>query len=450
MPIKKIIPLVFAFLIMGKLNAQTPVTLQQTLEYALKNSEVLKQARIDIEDVHQKVIETRAAALPQINFNSTATGNIIGQQFVFPAEALGGNPGEFMTIKAGQTWNAMSQVQLSQQLFNQQVFTGLKAAKSSVEYYRLAEQVSEENVIQQVAANFYQVIITREKIKVIDANVQRVITLEKMIRGQFENGLARKIDLDRVLVNKGNLQAQRLELINAVSQQENLLKYYMGMPVDTDITLVNEPIENLEILMPATITTEPLDAKSLPSYQVLSKQQELLSFQRQATIAEGYPTLSLGANYTYNTQSDQFNLYTKKALNYDVSAVNLTLRIPLFDGFSRKARTRQTEFQILKGQEELSKTNNRLQMNYNNAKNQIANSLEAINAQKANKELAEEVFLSASNNYKNGLASLTDLLDAESGLVTAQNSYNESLLNFKIAEIELIKSKGDIKSLLDQ
>jgi len=222
------------------------------------------------------------------------------------------------------------------------------------------------------------------------------------------------------------------------------------MPVDTGITLLNEPIENLEILMPATITTEPLDAKSLPSYQVLSKQQELLSFQRQATIAEGYPTLSLGANYTYNTQSDQFNLYTKNALNYDVSAVNLTLRIPLFDGFSRKARTRQTEFQILKGQEELSKTNNRLQMNYNNAKNQIANSLEAINAQKANKELAEEVFLSASNNYKNGLASLTDLLDAESGLVTAQNSYNESLLNFKIAEIELIKSKGDIKSLLDQ
>lgn len=98
----------------------------------------------------------------------------------------------------------------------------------------------------------------------------------------------------------------------------------------------------------------------------------------------------------------------------------------------------------------MNQTNNGLQMNYDNAKKQIANSLEAINAQKANKELAEEVFFSTRNNYKNGLASLTDLLNAESELVTAQNSYNEAILNFKVAEIELIKSKGEIKSLLNK
>lgn len=446
----KYIPIIICFLVIGKSNAQTAITLQSALEYSLANSEVIKQARLDIENVAQKVVETKAGALPKIDINSSVTGNILVQQFVLPAGAFGGASGEFIAIKAGQTWNAMSQVQLSQQIFNQKVFTGLKAAKSSVEFYRLAAQVSEENVMQQVAANFYQVVIQKEKIKVVDANIDRVLQLESMIRGQFENGLAKKIDLDRVLVNKSNLEVQKLELINGISQQENLLKYYMGMPVESEITLINEPVENMEIPTAPVINNEAFNAKSLYSYQVLSKQQELLDFQRKATQAEAYPTLSLAANYNYQTQSNRFNLYSSKALNYDMSAVSLTLKIPVFDGNSRKSRVKQTEFEILKGEEEMRKTNNGLEMNYDNAKKQIAYSLQAINSQKANKELASEVFESARNNYKNGLASLTDLLDAESELVTAQNSYNQALLNFKVAEIELIKSKGDIKTLLKQ
>lgn len=449
MQFRKLIPLVFSFLVIARVNAQTPITLQDALEYALSNSEVIRQARIDIDNVMQKVVETRSGALPQLNINSSVTGNIQVQQFVLPAETFGGAPGEFIAIKAGQRWNAMSQVQFSQQLYNQQLFTGLKAAKSSVEFYKLSARVSEENVMQQVAANFYQVIISQEKIKVVDANIDRVLQLEKMIRGQYENGLAKKIDLDRVLVNKGNLEAQKLEMSNAVSQQENLLKYYMGMPIETHITLINDPVDRMAIPQP-TLNNDPLVTQNIVSLLVLEKQLDLLDLQRKAIIAEAYPTLSLGGNYTYNTQSNKFNLYTGKALNYDVSAVNLTLKIPVFDGFSRKARRKQAEFDLAKTEQDIRKTNNNLKMNYDNAQKQIAFSREAIDAQKANKELAQEVFSSTRNNYNNGLASLTDLLDAESELVTAQNSYNEAMLNFKVAEIELLKAKGEIKFLLNK
>ncbi|MNR66176.1 Outer membrane efflux protein [compost metagenome] len=55
--------------------------------------------------------------------------------------------------------------------------------------------------------------------------------------------------------------------------------------------------------------------------------------------------------------------------------------------------------------------------------------------------------MSTQNNYNNGLASLTDLLDTENALTQAQNSYTQALLNYKIAEIQLIKSKGEINTL---
>jgi len=53
------------------------------------------------------------------------------------------------------------------------------------------------------------------------------------------------------------------------------------------------------------------------------------------------------------------------------------------------------------------------------------------------------------NNYVNGLATLTDLLDAENSLVESQNNYNNALLEYKLAEIQLIKSKGELKTLIN-
>lgn len=430
--------------------AQRSLSLQDAITYALNNGEAVRKAKLDIigGDLVEK--EVRAGALPQIDGTATLTNNILAQQFILPAEFMGGEPGQFIAVTAGTTWSSLAQVQLNQQLFNQQVFTGLKAARSSKEYYRLAAQLAEENIIQQVATNYYQVIITREQLAIIDANIDRIQQLEKIVGSQYELGLARKIDLDRVRVNRSNLVAQREQLLNAISQQQNLLKYYMGMPITEQIDIPETSLEQLENTVQNRLLEASFSVNSLTPYLVLKKQEELLDFQRKAYVAEFYPSLSLGANYMYNTQSNEFNLYTNKALNYDMSAVTLTLRIPIFDGGARSSRVKQAQIDIEKVQVDLANTTNALEMGYENAKIQIKNSLNTIETQNQNKTLAEEVYNSIKNNYNNGLASLTDLLDAETELVSAQNSYNQALLNYKVAEIELIKSQGNIKTLINE
>ncbi|MFB5946028.1 TolC family protein [Albibacterium profundi] len=448
---KQLFTLAFFILsFIGVSQAQETLTLQEALNYALNNSEAVRKAKLDILKGDYQIKEVRAGALPQIDGTATLTNNVLAQQFILPAEFMGGEPGEFIAVKAGTTWSSLAQVQLNQQLFNQQVFTGLKAAKSTKEYYTMAAKVAEENLLQQVASNYYQVIITREQLAVVDANIERNKTLEKTVSSQYEIGLARKIDLDRVKVNSSNLQSQKEQLLNAVAQQENLLKYYMGMPVTQRIIIPQTSLEELEETANNLIAEKNFDLNNLSSYLVLKEQEELLGFQKRAIEAEFYPSLSLGANYMYNTQSNDFNLYTKNALNYDMSAITLTLRIPIFDGGARSSRLKQASIDIQKLQEDIKNSSNALQMAYENAKIQINNSLSTIETQNQNKILAEEVYNSTKNNYNNGLASLTDLLTAETELVTAQNSYNQALLNYKIAEIELIKSQGNIKSLINE
>jgi len=431
------------------LKAQDSLTLKQALNYAVKNSEVIEKARLDIINGQHQVAEVRAGALPTIDLNSSITRNLILPQFVLPAEFMGGEPGEFIAIAAGQYWTGVAQVQLNQELFNQSVFTGLKAAKSSEEYYKAAAELSEENVLQQVAATYYQVIINDEKMGVIKANIGRTQKLLEMTSSQYELGLAKKIDLDRVKVNLSNLEAQTQELQTAITQQYNLLKYYMGMPIQQEITLPQSELHQIKNDA-FVLNNDGFNLERLAQYKVLKSQESLLFYQKKARIAEYYPTLSLGANYIYNTQSNRFNLYSSKALNYDMSAITLTLNVPIFDGFARRSRVRQADVEIQKNYQEIKNSSNSLKMAYENANNQLKNSLTTIETQEKNKALAEEVFYSTQNNYQNGLASLTDLLTSETDLVAAQNSYNEALLNYKVAQIELIKSNGNIKSLLTE
>lgn len=423
---------------------EAPLSLREALNYAMKNSEVLLNARLDMLNGQHQVAEVRSNALPQISATTNAAYNLIIPQFVFP------NPetGEFQTITIGQEWQGMAQVQVSQQIFNQAVFTGLKAAKTTEEYYRLAAELSEENMIQQVAANYFQVLLNMEQMAVIDSNIERTKKLLEMTKSQFEAGLAKKIDLDRVKVNLSNLHAQREQLESAINQQSNLLKYYMGMPVDQSIVLPDNIVSQLE--NEAMIANDAFNVNKLLSFKVLKSQETLLDYQQKSIVAEYYPTLSIGANYAYHTMSSRFNLYTNNALNYDMSAVTLTLNIPIFDGFNRRSRVRQADVELLKIKQDIKQTSNSLKMAHDNAQQQIKNSLTTIETQRENKQLAEEVYNSTQNNYKNGLASLTDLLTSENDLVTAQNSYNEALLKYKLAKIELLKANGNITSLINE
>ena len=436
-PVKSVSILFLCLLCATAIHAQQTVTLKDALNFAVENNANARKSRLDIDGGKFKTQEVRSQALPQITGNASLTYNpIIGQLVV----------GD-QSFQLGRKRNSNAGVQLSQQLFNQQVFTGLKAARTSESYYQLNSELTEEQVIEQVANNYYQVLVSRQQLSVIDTNIKNVRVVEKIINNQYENGLAKKIDVDRIKVNLTNLQTQREQTINAVVQLENQLKFSMGMPVETPIVLPADEFKSVETL-PALADTISLAGRT--EIRLLGIQRDLYELQRKAYVAEYYPSLSLTANISTTGQSDKFDLFSRNgsAFYYDASAIGVTLRVPIFDGFATRSRVRQANVDIRKADEDIRNTRNSLNLAYENAKIQLKNNINTIKAQRQNVQLAQEIYNSTQNNYNNGLAALTDLLDTENALTEAQNSYTQALLNYKIAEIQLIKSNGNIKSLL--
>jgi outer membrane protein TolC len=416
--------------------SQQTVTLKQAIEFALQNKADALKARLDITNADAKILEAKAGALPKVTGNANITYNPIIQEV-----SLAGQ-----TFKMGQPWVAVAGVQLQQALFNQQVFIGLKAAKSTKEFYQLNANLTEEQIIERVSNAYFQVFTAQEQKNTLESSYSSTEKVRNVIKSLYDNGLSKKIDLDRTNVNLTNIETNIKQSNNGITQAENALKFYMGMPIETKIQLVQEDMAVTPHLLDETVNTD-----ERTEVKVLLKNKELLEYQKKATIANYYPTVNLTANYNWQGMGEKFPLTngsSKGVMWSDYSAIGLGINIPIFNGFATKAKVQQNQIDIDKLEIDIKDTKLGLDQAYQNAKAQIENSLATLESQKANVKLAEDVLADTKSNYQYGLATLTDLLDAENSLVQAKNNYTTAILDYKIAEVQYYKSKGELKNYL--
>lgn len=422
----------------------TTLTLKDAINYALENKAEAKSAQLDIENSNYQIQEVRSRALPQISANGSLTYNPVLQTTVIDGGGFG-QPGTTIQAAFGQKWSSVAGVSLNQALFDQSVFIGLKAAKSTREFYQLNAQLTEEQIIERVSNAYYQVYVYREKLSVIENNMLNTNKVKGIIKGQFDNGLAKKIDLDRISVRVANINTQLIQTKNAVAIQENVLKFYIGMSIDTKIELPKSEFEVTE-----QVFAQKPETTNRTEYLLLKKEEQLLGFQKKSIEALYYPTLSLTAGYNYIGQGPEMPWFKKpvdKVYWSDFASIGVNLHVPIFTGFGTRAKVRQAEVKLKQNKLQIEDTQLALDLDFENAKRQIENSLETINIQKENAQLAEQVYNNTNNNYSQGLAPLTDLLDADNALIEAQNNYTTSLLEYKLAEIQLLKTKGELKTL---
>ncbi|MBQ0148023.1 MAG: TolC family protein [Flavobacteriaceae bacterium] len=417
-------------------SAQQELTLKQAINFALQNKADAQKAKLEISRGDLQIKEAKAGALPQISASGAVQYNAIIQE-----SALQMND-QLMVIKMGQPWNTNASVSLYQALFDQRVFTGLKAAKSTREFYQINAQLTNEQIIERVATAYYQVFVTEQKLKNIDASFENTNKVKNVIQSLYDNGLAKEIDLDRTKVGLVNIQSTRQQIVNSVELQENALKFYMGMPIETEIKLVEEDVKINEFLL-----EDKFDYTKRTEVAALLKQKELLGYNLEATKALLYPTVGLALNYGVNGFGENLPFHNSTYWS-NVGNVALQVKVPIFTGGATKSKIQQAQLDIDALDIDIQDALLGLDLEYNNSKTQIENLIINLDNQKANVELAQKVFNNTQSNYQNGLATLTEVLDAEQAYTESKNNYSNVLLEYKVAEVALLKARGEINTIL--
>lgn len=438
--------LIFGFVLCGALFYGQQVqrlTLSEAISHALEHKTEAEKARLDIRKGDAQIAEVRSNALPNLSFNSNTSYNPLLQETVLPGEMFGA-PGQQVKVAFGQKWTSSNMVQLTQVLFNQSVFTGLKAARSTKEFYILNAALTEEQIIEKVANAYFQVYQAEQMLDNAKNNLAITTQTIKIIEGLYDAGLARKIDLDRTVVARNNVNSGVHQLENTLDLAENTLKFMIGMPMNQEIELPEQTFD------PAVLPDRTVNFDDRTEIKLMDKQLELLQWQKKATIAEYYPTAALSANYGFLGQGENMPWWNGRENGVfwsDLASIGLNIRIPIFNGFATKSRVELNQIEIEKAEADLRETYLGLDLSHKNALVQLDNNMTMITTQEGNVDLAEQVLANTRSNYQHGLATLNDILDAERDLTEAKNNLTKAKLDYKLAEINLLKSQGKLRTL---
>lgn len=438
--------LILGFIFWGALVSAQQVqrlTLSEAISHALEHKAEAEKARLDIRKGDAQIAEVRSNALPNLSFNSNTSYNPLLQETVLPGEMFGA-PGQQVKVAFGQKWTSSNMVQLTQVLFNQSVFTGLKAARSTKEFYILNAALTEEQIIEKVANAYFQVYQAEQMLDNAKNNLAITTQTIKIIEGLYDAGLARKIDLDRTVVARNNVNSGVHQLENTLDLAENTLKFMIGMPMNQEIELPEQTFD------PAVLPDRTVNFDDRTEIKLMDKQLELLQWQKKATIAEYYPTAALSANYGFLGQGENMPWWNGKENGVfwsDLASIGLNIRIPIFNGFATKSRVELNQIEIEKAEADLRETYLGLDLSHKNALVQLDNNMTMITTQEGNVDLAEQVLANTRSNYQHGLATLNDILDAERDLTEAKNNLTKAKLDYKLAEINLLKSQGKLRTL---
>ena len=461
--------LLLGFTAMGQSDpvpARHDFTLKQAIDYAKKNNVNVKNALLDVQRQEQVNREVTAMAYPHINasigtvFNPGIATTVL-PNFISPStyQVLidqgvrdgSGNPirmpAEFGFIEAqfGTRYSANAGVSLSQLLFDGQVFVGLLARKATIEFAAKNAEVTEEMIVANVAKVYYQLIVSRSQVELLDSNIALLEKNARDTRSLYENGFREKLDVDKTEVQLANLRTERNKVMNQVSNGYYGLKLLMGMPVRDELILTDTLVESF--VLDGALDAEGYKYENRKEYQYAQIGKQLNEYNLRRYKLSQIPTFSMNAVYAKNAQRSTWN-FLGRGDWFTISNINLSLNIPIFNGFVTKSRIQQTRIDLQKTENQITALQLSIDREVSSAKNNFSSAIARLNTQKQTQTLAEQVYRQTKKKYEIGTGSQIEINVAQTDLKSAQTNYITALYDAVIAKIDYLQATGKLSQSL--
>ena len=434
------------------MTAQEVFSLEECLDYAVEHNQSLQKDRLGLETANLAKKEVVGSLLPQISASAGITDNIQKTTFampnfvnsMMPESMQDPNAPKYMTVTMGMDYSANWGASVAQQVLNFSLFNAVNIANQSQKMAELGVEMTTQDVIAQTTFLYYNVQVLEYAMTQFENSISLLDRTLGILQANMDNGLMRKVDADRVRVSRTNLETQRGSMEQALELQKKLLKLQMGFPMAQEIEVAELDTEAIEQMLSATAVQE-FDIDRLPAFRMLKQQQGMLELQRKSAVYANLPVITFVGNYSMNYMGDDFKGETFH--HFPVSMLSLNLKMPIFTGLSNSAKLRKAKLELLKSDHDEQAMTESLSMNWATASGQLEQQLKTVRAQKENKQLAQDVFDVTEVNFTEGIASLSDLLNAQSQLIQSQMNYVNALNSSVQAYIDLKKANGTVFEL---
>ena len=450
MKLKSLLVMMFTIGAVECIAQSDTLTLKRCIEIGIENNLTLQQKQQDIHIAEIGQSENRHKLIPVIQGYANFVHNVERATSVTDGSNLSKLLGVDAPYMVGQglDFQTTGGFQFSMPLYNQTLYTGIQIADKMKEISEASYEKAKEDLTVEISKLYYLAQTTAKQIELIRSNIGRMESLKSITSAFYDNDMALKVDVQRVDINLENLRTQLTNAEAMYEQQLNLLRYTLDFAPDTPILLstLKGYMDYDDSYLLRGLSPD------LYELQLLNMQSEVLEKQKKM-INQGYlPTLSLVGATQWTAFTDKFENYfhthpTNKWYNH--TYWGLQLNVPIFDGLAKRNKSRKVAAQYTQLQTTIADTEKKLQTQYQNSLNDWHNNIRNAERQRENYRLAESVYLVTSDQYKEGVASMSDLLQDEMRMTEAQNGYISALYKYMVSELSLLKLTGQLNRLTD-
>jgi len=424
---------------------KTSFSLQESIDYSLKHSPNYLNAELDLKNADYRRKEITGMGLPQVNGSIDFKDYLAIPTSLIPGDFVG-QPGTYIPVQFGTKYNATAGLSASWNILNSDYFFGLKAQNEFMNLAKISVTRSKSDLVAQVTKAYYTVIISRDRVKSLDANIVKLKKTFDDTKAANQVGTVELIDVERLEVQYNNLITDRDKTLRGIDISEALLKFHMGYQVNELITLTDSlSVESSEFQE----LSRTADISQRPDYKLLMAQQTLYELDVKRLKYAFLPSLSLYGSYQYNAQRNEFNFFDASSSDptkkwFKVALVGATLNLNIFTGFQRVNKIEQTKITAYKNRNAIRTLELNAQLEANTASITYSNAYASLLRQKKNVELAQHVADVARKKYESGVGSNIEVVTAETSLTEAQTNYYNSVFDMIVAKTDYLKATGNL------
>lgn len=420
-------------------NAQQEVLridLKQAIQIAFDENLTLKIADSEIQRIDYSKKEAWYSLFPTLS----ATGqyiNHVEKPWMFLPEEFSAMGGGSSAMQMGNKNSFTAGLQANLPLFAMGLYRNIQLSELEMQTVLESARSSKLDLIKEVKNSFYGTLIMQSQYDVLQKSYANALETSEDIKNKYEQGVASEYDKIRAEVATRNILPNLIQMENAVELTKRQLKILLSLPVTTNIEVVGD-LTDYETDMMAFLEDKEYDLSNNTSLRTLDIQTQKLQKQLQLVRSQRMPTLAAFANFSSQSQTDDFTLNLKFRNSF---YVGLNLDIPIFNGFTKVMKEKQLKSTLSQMQLQYDLAEQNLNLGLQNSLFEIKRTQVQLESNKEAVAQAEKGYEISKVMYNTGAGTILELNDAENAMTQAMFNYNQSLYDF-------LKARNDLEALL--
>jgi outer membrane protein len=414
--------------------AELNLTLKDAQDYAIQHNKMVLSAKYDVQASKTDVWSAISNILPQVNTSGSFNDNLKLMTTLLPGEFFG-KPGEKIPVTFGSQFNTSASLQATMLLFNAPVLIGIESSKLANKLYTQNLEKSEIDTKETVSSTYFLILVTERSLQIIERNIANLNETLKATKAMFAAGMAEQTDVDQMASNVTMVENSRSSLQRTVELNYNLLRFELGVSIDTRINLK----ENLEQLV-ATVDVQALvsqefDYNKNVNFRLIEGQEKMSYLMLKTQKSLVLPSLTGFYNFGTNGMGDKVS----EQQWFQNSMTGLSLSIPIFASGHRYVNIKKAQINLEKAKTTKTMVTDQLLLQEKQLRYNLVNANLQYKSQKDNVDVSKRVYTSMENKYKQGMASSLDLTQANQLYLQSENNYISALMNLLQTKVALDK-----------